>query len=251
MGDYPTAFRYLEGSVELARGCGDQRQQAWSLSILAPAHLLRDERSQAAAALAGSLELVHEQRWVAFLPFPEALKGELDLRAGRVDAAGNQFEHAWSLACQLGDPCWESLAARGLGLLNATRGDRRSASAWLVEAGTRANRAADRYQWVRAHVLDAMAGFALDRGDHDEARRLVGTLASLAARGDLRELVVRAQLPAAASATRRRWRRPGCWPPGSTTRPSRPCSTARGPGPDLSRPAGRSRCAGGPGGLRR
>ena len=41
---------------------------------------------------------------MAFLPFPEALKGELDLRAGRVDAAGNQFEHAWSLACRLGDP---------------------------------------------------------------------------------------------------------------------------------------------------
>jgi hypothetical protein len=112
MGDYPTAFRYLEGSVELARGCGDQRQQAWSLSILARAHLLRDERSQAAAALAGSLELVQEQRWVAFLPFPEALKGELDLRAGRVDAAGNQFEHAWSLACRLGDPA--ALAAARL-----------------------------------------------------------------------------------------------------------------------------------------
>ena len=193
-GDYPAAFRHLEGSVELARRCGDQRQQAWSLALLARAHLLRDERSQAAAALAGSLQLVHEQRWVAFLPWPEALKGELDLRAGRVEAAGDQFEHAWSLACQLGDPCWESMAARGLGLLSATRGDRRAASAWLAEANTRANRVADRYQWVRAYVLDAMAGFALDRGELDEASRLVATLASLAARGDLRELVVRAQL---------------------------------------------------------
>ena len=194
MGDYPAAFGYLEGSIELARRCGDQRQQAWSLALLARPHLLRDERSQAAAALAGSLQLVHEQRWVAFLPWPEALKGELDLRAGRVEAAGDQFEHAWSLACQLGDPCWESMAARGLGLLNATRGDRRTASAWLAEADARANRVADRYQWVRAYVLDAMAGFALDRGELDEARRLVATLASLAARGDLRELVVRAQL---------------------------------------------------------
>ena len=194
MADYPTAFRYLEGSVELARGCGDHRQQAWSLSILARTHLLRDERGEAGAALAASLELVHEQRWVAFLPLPEALMGELELRAGRVEVAGDQFEHAWSLACQLGDPCWESLAARGLGLLNATRGDGRAASAWLAEAGTRANRVADRYQWVRAHVLDAMVGFALDRGDQEEARRLVDLLASLAARGELRELVVRAQL---------------------------------------------------------
>jgi DNA-binding SARP family transcriptional activator len=173
MGDYPTALRHLEGSVERARRCADQRQQAWSLSILARAHLLRDERSQAAAALAGSLELVHEQRWMAFLPWPE---------------------HAWSLASQLGDPCWEGMAARGLGLLNASRGDQATASAWLGEAHTRCNRVSDRYQWVRAYVLDAMVGFALDRDDEAAARRLVDALASLAARGDMRELVVRAQL---------------------------------------------------------
>jgi DNA-binding SARP family transcriptional activator len=194
MGDYPTALQHLEGSVERARRCADQRQQAWSLSILARAHLLRDERSQAAAALAGALELVHEQRWMAFLPWPESLKGELDLRAGRLEAAGDQFEHAWSLALQLGDPCWEGMAARGLGLLNASRGDRASASAWLGEAHTRCSRVTDRYQWVRAYVLDAMVGFALDRDDEAEARRLVDALASLAARGDMRELVVRAQL---------------------------------------------------------
>ena len=194
MGDYPAALEHLEVSAERARACAAQRQQAWSLSILARAHLLRDERSQAAAAVGAALELVHEQRWMAFLPWPESLKGELDLRAGRVEAAGQQFEHAWSLGCQVGDPCWESLAARGLGLCNATRGDAAAASAWLAEAQARSNRVVDRYQWVRAYVLDAMAGFALDRGDTGQARRLVETLAALAARSDMRELVVRAQL---------------------------------------------------------
>jgi hypothetical protein len=47
---------------------------------------------------------------------------------------------------------------------------------------------------VRGYVLDAMVGFALDREDEGEARRLLDALASLAARGDMRELVVRAQL---------------------------------------------------------
>ena len=194
MGDYPAAFRHLHGSVERARSGDDPRQEAWSLSVLARAHLLRDERSQAAAALAGTLELVRAERWMAFLPWPEALQADLDLRAGRVDAAADQLEHAWALACHLGDPCWEGMTARGLGLLSAARGDHAEARAWLTEARTRCNRATDRYQWVSAHVLDAAAGTALDRDDVAEGGRLVGALASLAARGDMRELVVRAHL---------------------------------------------------------
>jgi hypothetical protein len=194
MGDYPAAFRHLERSVERAAHGGNQRQQAWSLANLGRAHLLRDERSQAAVALAGSLELVHEQRWMAFLPWPEALKGELDLRAGRVEAATEGFEHAYALACQLGDPCWEGMAARGLGLLNARIGDGATATAWLAEAHSRCNRVTDRYQWVRGYVLDAMIGTALDRHDQVEAGRLADSLAMLAARGDMRELVVRAHL---------------------------------------------------------
>jgi DNA-binding SARP family transcriptional activator len=193
-GDYPAAFRHLRASVERARRGGDPRQQAWSLSILARAHLLRDERSQAAVALADSLELVRAERWMAFLPWPEALKGELDLRAGRVEDAATQLEHAWALARHLDDPCWEGMAARALGLLSAARGDRAGATAWLTEAHVRCTRTTDRYQWVSAHVLDAVVGAALD--DHDEAAaaRLVDALASLAARGEMRELVVRAQL---------------------------------------------------------
>jgi DNA-binding SARP family transcriptional activator len=194
MGDYPAAFEHSQASVDRARRGADPRQQAWSLSILARAHLLRDERSQAAVALADSLELVQSERWMAFLPWPEALKAELDLRAGRVDAAAEQLEHAWALATHLGDPCWEGMAARGLGLLSAARGDQPGATAWLTEARTRCNRTTDRYQWVSAHVLDAVVGLAIDHGEEAEAARLADALASLAARGDMRELVVRAHL---------------------------------------------------------
>jgi hypothetical protein len=130
---------------------------------------------------------------VMFLPYPEALKGELDLLAGHIDTATDELEHAFALACQLGDPCWEAMAARGLGLLNATRGDHATATAWLSEAHTRNNRVTDRYQWVSAYVLDARIATALDHHD-DNAGQLIDTLASLAARCDMRELVVRAHL---------------------------------------------------------
>lgn len=193
-GDYPAAFEHLDESVERAGRCADHRQHAWSLSILARAHLLRGERSQASAALGRSLELVYQQRWMAFLPWPQTLNAELDLYAGDVDAAANGLEHAWELACQLDDPCWEGMAARGLGLLNADRGDHVGAKKWLAEAAYRSNRVSDRYQWVHAHVLDTIITDALEHDDRERAESLTATLAALAARCDMRELVVRAHL---------------------------------------------------------
>ena len=128
VGDYPAALAELAESAELAAGCGDRRQQAWSLSLLGRAHLLRAEHSQANAIVRESLDLVRQERWIAFLPWPQALKAELDLAAGDVDAAADGFEQAWVLGCQLNDPCWEGMAGRGLGMLSAGRGDHADAT---------------------------------------------------------------------------------------------------------------------------
>ncbi|WP_112238227.1 tetratricopeptide repeat protein [Kribbella monticola] len=193
-GDYPAAFEHLGESVELATKCGNRRQQAWSLSIMGRAHLLRGEQSQAAATVQQSLELVRQERWIAFLPWPQALNAELDWYAGDLEAATDGFEQAWVLSCQLNDPCWEGMAARGLGLLSAGRGDDAGATSWLDQAATRSSREPDRYQWVHAHVLDTAITAALARDDEARARPLVTRLTALAARCELRELTVRANL---------------------------------------------------------
>ena len=193
-GDYPDAFEHLGESVELAGRSGDHRQQAWSLSLVSRAHLLRGERAEALATVQRSLELVQQERWLAFLPWPQTLRAELDLHAGDVDGAADGLERAWALACQIGDPCWEGMAARAMGLLHAGRGDGAAATTWLAEATMRSTRSPDRYQWVHAHVLDAAVTTALEAGEPERARPLVGALAALAARCDLRELVVRSQV---------------------------------------------------------
>ncbi|TDD30112.1 SARP family transcriptional regulator [Kribbella turkmenica] len=192
--DYPAAFEQLGESAELAARCGDHRQQAWSLSLVGRAHLLRSEYSQAAAVLAETLDLVRRERWIAFLPWPQALAAELDLYAGKLDTSAEGFEQAWALGCQLNDPCWEGMAGRGLALLHAGRGDYPGATEWLDLALTRASREPDRYQWVHAHVLDTAAGTALDRSDGERARHLASRLSALAAHCDLREMQVHAQL---------------------------------------------------------
>jgi DNA-binding SARP family transcriptional activator len=192
--DYPAALRHLRESAGLADRSGARRQQAWTLAILARAHLLRGELSQAGYELAHSTELVRAERWMALLPWNQAFRGELFLLDGDLTGAGEQLEQAWVLACQIGDPCWEGVAARGLGLLTATRGDRPESTRWFGEAAARSVRVSDRYQWVRAYVLDAAAATALDQGEPERARPLVESLGALAARCDMRELVVRSHL---------------------------------------------------------
>jgi hypothetical protein len=86
------------------------------------------------------------------------------------------------------------MAARGLGLLHTRRGDHGTAHGWFAEGVARSTRVSDRYQWVHAHVLDAMCAAALDRGDPGHAEAPLAVLAELSARCGMRELVVRAHL---------------------------------------------------------
>jgi hypothetical protein len=190
---YPAALELLERSVELAEGCGQTRQAAWSLSLLGRVHLLRHDFAAAITALDRSLQLVGGERWTAFRPWPESLRAEVSLRTGEPGRALQRAEGAFRLACRLGDPCWEATAARAIGLAHAAEGDGRGAREWLAQARSRATRVADPYEWVHGHVLDAGASLAID-ADGTDPEEIVGALGALADRTGMRELAVRARL---------------------------------------------------------
>jgi DNA-binding SARP family transcriptional activator len=190
---YEAAIGLLRESVTLARRCGDVRQTAWSLAILGRALQLRGQWPDAVELLDDSLALVSEDGWVAFQPFPEALRAEAALHQGELDRATALLDHAFALGCRIGDPCWEAIAARARGLVHEVAGERTAALTWLREGAARAVRVADPYVWMHAYCLDALAGVAIADGAPD-ADQCVAQLERLAARGDMRELVVRAAL---------------------------------------------------------
>jgi tetratricopeptide (TPR) repeat protein len=190
---YEPAIALLRESVAAAERCGDERQAAWSLSILGRAFLLRGGVPEAVAVLDEALRIVDDAGWVAFHPFPEAMRAEAALREGDVDGARALLDHAFGLGCRLGDPCWEALAARATGLLHEAEGERTAALSCLRDAVSRAVRVADPYVWVHAYCLDALAAVEIADGALG-ARVTVATLERVAARGDMRELVVRAAL---------------------------------------------------------
>ena len=190
---YEAAIGLLRESVAAARRCGDARQAAWSLAILGRALLLSGQLPEAVEILDESLALVEGEGWVAFRPFPEALSAEVALRQGDPDHAVALLDHAFALGCRIGDPCWEAIAARARGLVHEAAGERESALAWLRDGAVRCVRVADPYVWMHAWCLDALAGVAIADAAPD-AREQVAELERLAARGDMRELVVRAAL---------------------------------------------------------
>jgi hypothetical protein len=83
------------------------------------------------------------------------------------------------------------MTARVRALISAAQGERAAAYALLADARARATRVGDPYQWMHAHILDALAGVAVEIGA-PEAEAVIEALARLAARTGMRELVVRA-----------------------------------------------------------
>ncbi|HZV75955.1 MAG TPA: BTAD domain-containing putative transcriptional regulator [Conexibacter sp.] len=197
MGDYAGAFTALRGAVDRAERCGDRRQAAFSLTLIGRAQLLRGEASEAIGELDRALALVEAERWLAFLPLPEALRREVDLAACDTARASERFERAFALACELRDPCWEGLAARNLGLLHRARGQMGSARGWVDEARARCTRLPDRYVWMQGHVLDTAILLSLDEAEHEQRHDLIRALGALAARAEMRELVIRGLVHAA------------------------------------------------------
>jgi DNA-binding SARP family transcriptional activator len=184
---YPQALTALAEAYETAP---DDRRRSYVASMTGRVHLLRGDLDAAAAALDDATDLAAAAGWATFVPWPEALRAEVDLRRDDVGAAARRLEHAFALGCQIGDPCWEGMAGRGLGLVRAARGDVDGAVATLLDAERRAGRLPDGYVWARAYILDALAGLGVANG-LPEARRWVGDLAAVAERSGMAELSVR------------------------------------------------------------
>jgi hypothetical protein len=127
----------------------------------------------------------------AFLSWPESFRGEVDLVTGDLASAEARFEHAYALGCRVGDPCWEGISMRGLGLVAAARGDLPHAVELLVEAPRLCRRLPDTYLWIEVYALDALCSVGVTHGV-ESAARWIDQLEATAARRGIRELVLRA-----------------------------------------------------------
>jgi len=190
---YQDAVEKLTRSVELAETVDDQRQIAYALCFLGRSHLLMGDIDAAGAALSRAMSVATREGWTALIPLPEALIAEVDLIRGHPKEAEEKFEHAFALGCQLADPCWEGLGARGIGMIKASRGEIATAVEWLDDARTRCTRLPDAYLWVQGYCLDALCAVAVEHAVSGAAR-WIDDLESFGGRTGIHEFVVRAYL---------------------------------------------------------
>ena len=191
VGDYPAAGELLRSALARARRLALGQPLGQALTLLGRFHLMRGEIEDALHLLDQAIEEVEARSMTAFLPWPESFRGELDLLLGDVASAEARFEHAFALGCQVGDPCWESISLRGLGLVAAERGDLARALELLAEAPKLCRRLPDTYLWIEAYGLDALCAVAVEHRV-ESTGRWIDELESIAARRGIREFVLRA-----------------------------------------------------------
>lgn len=192
-GNYPKALAHLDNGLEAARAAGEVPREVFALSMLGRIHLLRGDFDEASRSLDLSIELCERSRWLAFLPWPQAMRGEVELGRSRPAQASKFLDQAFARACQLGDPCWEGMSARGLALAAESAGQADRAFEILVDARIRCNRLADPYVWLDAYILDAQCEMGRRHG-HPETGSWAALMRSLAARTGMKELLVRSLL---------------------------------------------------------
>ena len=195
--DYVSALLHLAEARRLAGLAGDGRRAAYAAAMLGRVHLLRGDQAEAETELDTAVELSLREHWLAFLPWPQALRGELELARGDVSRSAEVLDQAFARACQLGDPCWEGISGRGLALAAEARGETDLAFELLADARLRSNRLSDPYVWLDGYILDAQCTLGLRHG-HPETADWVDALRLLASRTGMRELNVRSMLHGAA-----------------------------------------------------
>ncbi len=176
-------LQHYDLSLDYARSGNNPRREAWSLGVGARGQLAAGCPEIATQWTTECLAITDDLRWVAFRPWPQAVRAEAKLRMQTdPQSLRGELEEAFAMSCQLGDPCWESATARVLALAFAASENFETALEWFNEARERCTRETDAYAGLLVSILADCAECHLRIGNVAEADSLVRETLSLAAR---------------------------------------------------------------------
>jgi DNA-binding SARP family transcriptional activator len=135
------------------------------LSHAGRACLLAGDFPAARGHLDQALQLAQTRSWAGVTAAPLALLGHVAVATGDLVSARDLLEEALARACQVGDPCWETWAAHGLGLHAAASGDPDATLTHLADAVTRSRPARGGHLWSHVWALADAARLGRRLGD--------------------------------------------------------------------------------------
>ena len=185
-GDYASAEPTLRLAVDRLAEVGDERWHAYALSFLARVELRTSRAEQALATATASIAAARASGWLSLVPWPMAILGEAQLLTAQTRSASATFGQAYVLSREIGDPCWQALALRGMALVAQRDGDPDRARGLLAQGLRCAREQPDTYTWAEAVLLTDLVSLerGADRAHLLEATRIVtrGPMADLARR---------------------------------------------------------------------
>lgn len=189
----------FDEAIDLCRETGSVRRGIWAMACAARTAYLAGWLPAAERWAKEAQRQAHSERWTAIRPWPEAWHAHARLAKGEDPAAvRSDLESTYALAKQLGDPCWEGISAKAMGLTFLHESDPAAAIPWLVDASAACRRMNDSYRWVSIEVLVTEAEVALALHDDEGALSAAERALEGAARGDMPLLLERAEAVLAA-----------------------------------------------------
>ena len=164
----------IDQALEALGAAGDRRWHAYALSFLARILLAAGAPLEAAAVARRSIAGAREAGWTALVPFPMTFEGEALLAGGDAAAAAAVFGEAFTMAEEMGDPCWEALSLRGLALVRTSEGRTAEGLAIMARALDSCRRFPDTYKWAEIVIMTELVELehGIDLARHHDARRL-------------------------------------------------------------------------------
>ncbi len=183
--DYGSAMTTLAAAVATFEAAKKRGWQGYAEAMLARAAERSGDPERGIMLAEVGLRHVRQGGWRAVLPWPMLVRSSCAFALGDRRAASEGFAEALTFASEIGDPCYEALAMRGLGLLQSPT-DVDAAVQLLSDGLACSRRHRDVYPWVRAVILTDLVELqhGVDGGVLDEAEALaaLGPLPDLAER---------------------------------------------------------------------
>jgi ATP/maltotriose-dependent transcriptional regulator MalT len=181
-------YRSAEATIEAAlRGlpAAEAARRSYGQAALARVYVRTGRFEAAGQAARAGAELARDVGAVALVPWATVWAAEAALELGDEATAETMYAEAYTLGCEIGDPCWEALALRGLALVARRNQRTDQARDLLTEAVASCRRLADVYKWAEVVVLTEL--LELDPAAQDvELARALG-LATIGPMPDLFE----------------------------------------------------------------